>query len=123
MTRYPLFSILFLVAVSVVINTTSREDRKAFMASAYSIKSADFSHSEPIGHDLPLSHIPAAKPTEPVKESHGTKLEEVAHIHHFHKERVKKLKRHHEKFWILSKILLILCHLLLLVVAYLHVTH
>jgi hypothetical protein len=74
-------------------------------------------------NDLPKPTEPVSKPEEPVKKPHLMKTEELAHIHHFHKERVKKLKRHHKKCWILSKILLILCHLALMVCAYLHLTH
>lgn len=66
---------------------------------------------------------PISKPEEHAKKPHVLKTEELAHIHRFHKERVKKLKRHHKKCWFLSKLLLILCHLTLLVCAYLHLTH
>ena len=67
--------------------------------------------------------VPSAKQEEPFKKPHLLKSEELAHIHHFHKERVKKIKRHHIKFWVMSKILIILCNLVLLVCAYMHLTH
>lgn len=54
------------------------------------------------------------------KKDHPTKSDELPGIHHFHKERISKVKRHHKKFWILSKLLLILCHLALLILAYVH---
>ena len=74
-------------------------------------------------NDLSQPMQPLSKPEEHAKKPHVLKMEELAHIHHFHKERVKKLKRHHKKYWLLSKLLLILCHLTLLVCAYLHLTH
>jgi hypothetical protein len=52
-------------------------------------------------------------------EKHGEKTEEIPHIHHFHKHRVKKLKHHHQ-VWLSSKALVILCHLVMLVICYLH---
>jgi len=72
---------------------------------------------------LPAQQTPVSNQEEPIKKSHLSKTEELAHIHHFHKERVKRLKRHHKKYWILTKLLLILCHLLLLACAYIHLTH
>lgn len=56
-------------------------------------------------------------------KSHSSHMDELAHIHKFHKERVKKIKKHHDKYWLLSKILLILCHVSILIMAFLHATH
>ena len=67
--------------------------------------------------------LPAARTEPPFEKREKPATEELAHIHHFHKERVKKIKRHHEKYWAMSKIILILCHLALLVIAYLHLSH
>lgn len=49
--------------------------------------------------------------------------EELPHIHKFHKERVKKLKKHHGKCWFLSQALLFICHAAVLYISYLHLTH
>src|SRR5688572_26490198 len=74
------------------------------------------SHAE----EIPLPLSPATR-----HEEHGKKIpvpsrsEELPHIHHFHKDRVKKSERHHKKFWLLSKVILILCHVAILVIAYL----
>jgi hypothetical protein len=54
---------------------------------------------------------------------HVMKMEELAHIHHFHKERVKKIRKHHNKYWMLAKTLLVVCHIVLLISAFLHLTH
>ena len=51
------------------------------------------------------------------------KMEELAKIHLFHKGRLERIKKHHKKCWLSAKVLLVLCHLALLIVAYLHLTH
>lgn len=71
----------------------------------------------------PMPLFPATRtipPVTPEEKAHAPKVEELPHIHHFHKERVKKAKRHHKKYWAFSKIILILCHIALLVMAYIH---
>lgn len=81
------------------------------------------SGSEKSTHDTkaPFSHEADSKvPHGKMQTPHS---EELPHIHKFHKERVKKIKRHHSKFWLLSKLILVLCHLSILVIAYLHATH
>lgn len=81
---------------------------------------------EPVAGNLMNNKAPYF-PAPESKDSHGKsvtpQMDEVAHIHKFHKERVKKIKKHHNKFWILSKIILVICHLSVLVIAFLHVTH
>lgn len=73
-------------------------------------------------HKLPLSaaHQNDAHHGKAMKVPH---MEELPHIHRYHKERVKKLKAHHSKFWILSKMIVVICHLSLLWIAYMHLTH
>lgn len=56
-------------------------------------------------------------------KSHTPTMDETPHILRFHKERVKKIKKHHSKCWLLSMTLVVLCQLALLVIGYLHVTH
>ena len=51
------------------------------------------------------------------------KTEELAKIHRFHKERVKNHKKHGHKFWIMSKLLLIICHITILLCAFLDLVH
>jgi len=74
-------------------------------------------------NDLQQPLEPVSKQEEPVKKAHLLKTEELAHIHHFHKERIKKEKRHHQAAYSTAKLILILCHISLLVVAYLHLCH
>ena len=81
--------------------------------------------SEPISTSKAIPQVPVTKtvpPLHPEEKGHTPKLEELPHIHHFHKERVKKIKRHHKKCWTLSMLLLVLCHISILIMAYMHVT-
>jgi hypothetical protein len=67
--------------------------------------------------------FPAPHPKVPHGKAHVPHMEELPHIHKFHKERVKKIRKHHGKYWLLSQIILALCHLSILVIGYLHATH
>ncbi len=64
------------------------------------------------------AHLPVEK-----HHSHVPTMDETPHIHHYHKERVKKNKKHHTKIWYLSMFLIAVCQVSLLIIAYLHVTH
>jgi len=85
------------------------------------IKSTAAAAQSETGHKVPLhteshSQAPHGKTTIP-------HMEELPHIHKFHKERVKKIKKHHSKYWLLSQLILALCHISILVIGYLHATH
>lgn len=84
------------------------------------VKTTTADHSEP-GKKAPAS--PESNPKVPHGKVHAPHMEELPHIHKFHKERVKKIKKHHGKYWLLSQIVLALCHLSILVIGYLHATH
>ena len=56
----------------------------------------------------------------PRSNSHTPAMDETPHIHHFHKQRIRKIRKHHGKFWILSQLLLVVCHLTILYIGYLH---
>jgi anti-sigma28 factor (negative regulator of flagellin synthesis) len=56
----------------------------------------------------------------PHGKAHAPHSEELPHIHRFHKERVKKIKKHHGKCWFLSQVLLFICHAAILYISYLH---
>lgn len=59
----------------------------------------------------------------PVHKMQLPVMEELPKVHRFHKERVKKLKKHHRKCWVSAKLLLVVCHVALLICAFMHVTH
>lgn len=64
------------------------------------------------------SHLPVEK-----AHSHIPSWDELAHIHHFHRNRLKKIKRHFKKSVFFAKLLLFVCHAAVLFISYLHVTH
>lgn len=68
-------------------------------------------HSGAAGKAVPGHH----------SSSNVPKWDELAHIHHFHRHRMKKMKKHYRKCVISSKLLLLLCHAAILLVSYLHV--
>lgn len=59
----------------------------------------------------------------PHGKAHAPHSEELPHIHKFHKERVKKIRKHHGKYWFLSQVLLFICHASILYISYLHAAH
>ena len=81
-------------------------------------------NSEPVSTSKAVPVVPVTKtvpPLHPEEKAHTTKIDELPHVHHFHKERVKKVKRHHKKIWTISMLILVLCHISILIMAYLHV--
>ena len=120
MTRYIIISIFFLAMISMTSFTASAGTKKSSSITVSDTKQAE-SHSA----SEPMKQLPATKtvpPAAPHEKAHAPKLEELPHIHHYHKERVKKAKRHHKKCWVLSMMLLVLCQAALLVIAYMHIT-
>ena len=58
------------------------------------MKSKETSTSFPVSKTTPKVPISKTVPPEPVEEkNHSSKTEELPHIHHFHKERIKKEER------------------------------
>lgn len=84
------------------------------------VKAAPADHSK-AAEKAPV--FPEPHPKVPHGKAHVPQMEELPHIHKFHKERVKKIKKHHSKYWLLSQVILALCHLSILVIGYLHATH
>ena len=126
MTRFFLISSFFLAMVLTTSFKTSASNSKSSVAKTHSnkkVKSKENSTSFPISKTTPKIPVTKTVPVEPAEEkAHSTKTEELPHIHHFHKERVKKVKRHHKKIWTISMLILVLCHISILIMAYLHVT-
>lgn len=73
------------------------------------------------GKHAPVSQEGHSK--APHGKAHTPHSEELPDIHRFHKERVKKIKKHHSKCWFLSQVLLFICHASVLYISYLHVVH
>lgn len=94
---------------------------------------ANNNHQEVVSSDVPeqqkeMPENPVGKPgasglKPPVHKMHLPVMEELPKVHRFHKERVKKLKKHQFKCWVSAKLLLVVCHIALLVCAFMHATH
>ena len=122
MTQRTLSSIIFLVIFSLATTTALAGGHTAKATTETTGKEIKTSmgadHSETGKNMLPDAHSKA-----PQGKAHAPQMEELPHIHKFHKERVKKIKKHHSKYWFLSQVILALCHLSILVIGYLHATH
>jgi hypothetical protein len=82
--------------------------------------------AEETGKAANTGHIPMGTKSAPAGEkahSHVPSWDELAHIHHFHKNRLKKVRKHYSKCVFISKLLLFITHAAILFVSYLHVTH
>jgi hypothetical protein len=114
-----IFSFLFMLMFMPAAATGNRHEssKKEFSKSTPAGANAQKDNKE----DTPW--LPDAQPARGHKERQQQKTEELAHIHHFHKERVKKVSRHHSLIWMISKILITICHLVLLLCAFLHLSH
>ena len=117
--RHYFFIILTAALLLTTTNSSAKNSvTKTKQAKEYAAKASSESSSE----DGKIPLFPATRNEDRAKKIPVPKTEELPHIHHFHKERVRNSKKHHKKFWALSKILLILCHIAILVIAYMHIT-
>ena len=126
MTRYFFISILLLALFATYSNNSYAKSFKHTRTSIAANSSNDEKEQKalPVPATAPKNSTRATAPEDaPERKAHGLKLDEIPHIHHFHKERVRKSKRHHKKIWTMSKILLLLCHVALLMMAYMHAAH
>lgn len=121
MTRQIFINILLtaLFLAPFASHTTSNKGKSNNFKSA-SIAVEHSSQEQPVQAPV-VPHSAGLKP--PTQKLHVPEMEELAKIHRFHRERVKKIKKHHHKAWISAKLLLIICHLAILICAFLHVTH
>ena len=124
MTRYFIFTalLLALILTSPTTSAAGSHSNTAVTTTEETSKGTTAS-TENATKTFPLSHT--ANPIHPVEKAHTNvpTMDELAHIHHFHKERLKKIKLHHKKCWTLSQLLLLFCHAAVLIISYLHITH
>ena len=124
MTHKTLSNIVFLMIFSLATITVFASGHTAKAKSeTYSKEVNTHATSDYPATDKQMPVFPSPAPKAPHGKAHAPQMEELPHIHKFHKERVKKIKKHHSKYWLLSQILLALCHLSILVIGYLHATH
>ncbi|HEX6190746.1 MAG TPA: hypothetical protein VFZ42_00210 [Chitinophagaceae bacterium] len=72
---------------------------------------------------LPEMNVPEGTMRAISHKSHLMKIDELGKIHRFHKERVKKVKKHHSKLWIAATIIIVCCQIALLIHAFMHISH
>ena len=124
MTQRILSSIILLMAFSLasimtfVIGHTAKAKSETYSQEIKAQTVPDYPTS-----DKQMPMFPSPEPRAPHGKANAPQMEELPHIHKFHKERVKKIKKHHSKYWLLSQVILALCHLSILVIGYLHATH
>ncbi len=126
MSKYFICSILFLALFTGIAKTSSAGSTSELRVSMIGDNSTDqkipaHSTTETPIKGAPMTGLPHA-PSEK-GSAHPPTMDETPHIHHFHKHRVKKLKKHHGKCWLLSKALVIACQVVLLMMAFMHVAH
>ena len=121
MTQNIIICILFLVTVSLGSTVARAGQMKSSGHTGMHIEKTETPASQ-TGH----SKAPSSA-TTPVDPHHGKaartpQMEELPHIHRYHRERVKK-QVHHSKLWFVAKAVVVICHLTLLWIAWLHLTH
>lgn len=118
---------IILTGLIIFINANTVSASNHSSHSVKVIHSKERTEAQPVNTQEPVANPKgrglSGHEQAPMEKKAKPATEELAHIHHFHKERVKKLKQHHQKCWIASKLILILCHLALLVIAYSHIGH
>ena len=113
------FSILVIFAISGKVKSASVSEDVIKHNLHTQIMKTDVPVSQPVpAMNLPFSRLKANHP-----KHHLSKIEELGKIHRFHKERVRKAKKHSGKYWLAIKILLVCCHVALLIHAFMHLTH
>ena len=123
MTHKIIICILLLVTVSSGINKVSAGQNQAHELTGQHISNQSQSQAttaQDTKYPLSAAHQNDVPHGKAARVPH---MEELPHIHRYHKERVKKLRAHHGKFWFLSKAIVVVCHLSLLWIAYMHLTH
>jgi hypothetical protein len=124
MTQRTLSSIIFTVIFSMASVTVKAAGHTA-KTEPESISKEVKTQTAPVHTDTEKKApvFPESQSKAPHGKTAAPQMEELPHIHKFHKERVKRIKKHHGKFWLLSQLIVVLCHLSILVIGYLHATH
>jgi hypothetical protein len=111
--------IFLLISFAAAANSNAAE-KETSTSKAVKTTTAASDHPETGNKATALPDAHSKAPHGKVNPPH---MEELPHIHKFHKERVKKIKKHHSKYWLLSQVIIVLCHISILVIGYLHATH
>ena len=123
MTQRTLSSIIFIMIFSMASVTVKAAGHTAKTESETNSKEVKTQAAPDTDTGKKAPVFPESHSKAPHGKATAPQMEELPHIHKFHKERVKKIKKHHGKYWLLSQALIVLCHLSILVIGYLHATH
>jgi hypothetical protein len=125
MTQKTLSSLIFTIVFSLASSLALANGHPAKTATEQTSK--EVKTNTATEHNDHAKNIPASSTDSHSKVPHGKSsvphFEELPHIHKYHKERVKKIKKHHTKLWFLGQALVVLCNISILVIGFLHVTH
>lgn len=124
MTQRTLSAIIFIVIFSLAstaLEAAGHTAEKLPVQSNSEVKTQANADQPDMAKKAPV-HT-GSQPKAPHGKTHAPQMEELPHIHKFHKERIRKIKKHHGKYWLLSQAIIVLCHLSILVIGYLHATH
>ena len=125
MTQRIIITILFLVTVSLGSNNARAGKLAAAKVNNSYTTQLELTDVKDIPVPVkPQPIMPSSAPDSPHgKALKAPQLEELPHIHRYHRERVKKNVAHQGKFWFLGQVLVVLSQLSLLFIAYMHITH
>ena len=121
MTQKIIICILFLVTVSLGSTIARAGQLKSSEIAGMHIEKMEIPAGKASQSKAPFSASTPADPHQG-KAARTPQLEELPHIHRYHRERVKK-QVHHGKLWFLARVIVVICHLSLLWIGYLHLTH
>ena len=121
MTQKIIICILFLVTVSLGSTIARAGQLRVSGSAGMHIEKMDAPASNASHPNAPSSASTPAD-THHGKAARTPQMEELPHIHRYHRERVKK-RVHHGKLWFFARVLVVICHLSLLWIGYLHLTH
>lgn len=122
MTRQITLKITLLISFFLLCQQTfnaANKSRSEVKINYMQILSAIGTHTPDIP---PIDLTNPANKLNPPKH-HLSRIDELGKVHRFHKNRVKKAKKHGEKFWFMIKLVLVACHIALLIHAFMHLTH
>lgn len=122
MIRHLLLFLLLVISAGSVSGAASNPEIQA--SSGRSVRSAGTAErsQRSAAEDAPLKAQGGHTQGHPQAKASVPTWDELAHIHHFHRHRLKKLKKHYRKSVWLSKWLLLVTHAAVLFISYLHVT-
>ena len=123
MTRQITISTILLTFILLVSSGTARPVATVSESNEKTEQKPVMVPAKPMQSSLPVKDFPEAGMKAVAHKHHLLKIEELGKIHRFHKDRIKKVKKHQDPLWIMALVLVDACHIALLVHAFMHLTH